>query len=128
MAFDRIQVGSLLVVLLAGSANVSAQQLHIRDDRTVSIDMAAVPLREALEAIAARTPFEKLVLDDGVAGRPVTLKLDGLDVSQAVAAVLTAADVNYVLAGGHDNTPVRVVAGEASFVAANVERGRRDFA
>ena len=116
---------TLAAIIFATSVTALAQDVRVRSDRTVSIDLTNVTLREALQAIANRTPFEKLVLDDAVAGRIVTVKLDGADVPQALAAILTAADVNYVVAGG-DGRPIRLVAGRAGFVAANAKGAGRD--
>jgi hypothetical protein len=111
------------VVLLAcatlavGTSAGVAQSVNTVADDTVTLHAIAVPLGRVLRAIAADRPLAKLTLDPDVEDRPVTVSLERSDLRRALIAVLVSAEVDYVIAGG-SGAPLRLVAGDRSFVAA----------
>ena len=80
-------------------AQASAQDVILSADGTVSVSASEVPLGAMLRAIAAVSPFQRLLIDPDVADRPITAALQHLNVTQALVTILQNAGVDYLMAG-----------------------------
>ncbi len=91
---------AVVVLLLTWGAPFAAgQAVRSLGNERVTVQANAVPLGVLLKDLQAVYPLDKLQLDPKVASRPVTLTLENVYPERALAEMLEAAEVDYVING-----------------------------
>ncbi|MEE8577216.1 MAG: secretin and TonB N-terminal domain-containing protein, partial [candidate division Zixibacteria bacterium] len=88
---------SICAILLLSIILIGAHALSdpLTSDKTMSLELESVPMLDVLYMIASQNNLN-LVVSGNVAGK-VSLRLDNVDITTALEAILTANGYNYFL-------------------------------
>jgi hypothetical protein len=93
------------VIVLTSSA-VHAQVVTHHDDQTVTVRAEGVPIAILLSELARLYPLEKIIVDEAVQRRLVSVVLEGVSPDLALIGILKASGLHFAVSGR------RVIIGE----------------
>jgi hypothetical protein len=106
-------VGLLVAALFLPQSDTAAQTLRPAEEGFVSVTAEGVPLEDLLRQFSAIAAL-RLWLQPGLGDRLVSVSSEPVAIVEALRRVLRAADVDFVLSGGVDGRPIRLVVGESN--------------
>jgi hypothetical protein len=108
----------ILVLLLFASALYA--DVKVEWDR-ISVDLKSVPLSQVLENLKKQTHI-KLIVDDGVAGKPISANFQNLPVAMGLKKILEGTGINYAVLAGADGEPQSIFIGGSTALGAPPKR------